>query len=182
MTRQVVSGLVVIGVSGLLGAAISVGAAEHGGQEHGGTTTAAPAAKEHGGTTQKPSRQPVKAEPSAERIRQTIQSYVQGTGQKKGAFTINDPVTGTTRDLGFVRVHDRVGKTGSLYYSCTDMRDKKTGELLDLDFDVKATGERLKVVDARIHKVSGQERYTYDAHDNRIPVRSEGRKGKVPGT
>jgi hypothetical protein len=81
-------------------------------------------------------------------------------------------VTGTTRKLEFVRVHDRVGKTGPLYYSCTDMRDKQTGELLDLDFDVKATGEKLKVVDGRIHKVAGEARYTYDEHDNRIPVRS----------
>jgi hypothetical protein len=72
--------------------------------------------------------------------------------------------------LEFVRVHDRVGKTGSLYYSCTDMRDKQTGELLDLDFDVKATGEKLKVVDGRIHKVGGKARYTYDEHDNRIPL------------
>ena len=169
MTRRILSGLVVIGVGGLLGVAISVGAAEHGGQEHGGTTTA-PAAKEHGGTTQEHGGQAVKAEPSAEQIRHTIQGYVQGMAQKKGAFTIKDPVTQTTRSLDFVRVHDRVGKTGPLYYSCTDMRDKKTGELLDLDFDVNAAGESLKVVDARIHKVAGKARYTYDDHDKRIPV------------
>ena len=171
MRRQAVHGLVVIGISGFLGMAGSAGAAEHGGQEHGGTTTA-PAAKEHGGATQEHGGQAVKAEPSAEQIRQTIQSYVQSTVQKKGAFPIKDPVTRSTRSLEFVRVHDRVGKTGSLYYSCTDMRDKKTGELLDLDFDVNATGEKLKVVDQRIHKVGGKARYTYDEHDNRIPVSS----------
>jgi hypothetical protein len=171
---------VVIGVSGLLGAAISAGAAEHGGQEHGGTTTApregsgtaAPQAKEHGGTTQEHGGQAVKAEPSAEQIRQTIQSHVQGIAQKQGTFAIKDPVTGTTRKLEFVRVHDRVGKTGDLYYSCTDMRDTQTGELLDLDFDVKDENGKLSVVDQRIHKVAGQARYTYDEHDNRIPVRS----------
>ncbi|MBI3324510.1 MAG: hypothetical protein HYZ92_04435, partial [Candidatus Omnitrophica bacterium] len=152
MRRRVIQGFVVIGVSGLLGVASSAGAAEHGGQEHGGTTTApregsgtaAPQTKEHGG-------QAVKAEPSAEQIRQTIKNYVQGVSQQKGAFPIKDPMTGTTRQLEFVRVHDRVGKTGALYYSCTDMRDTKTGELLDLDFDVQATGEQLKVVDQRIH-------------------------------
>lgn len=171
MRRRVVHGFVVIGVSGFLGMAGSAGAAEHGGQEHGGTT-AAPAAKEHGGGIQEHGGQAVKAEPSAEQIRQTIQSHVQGIAQKKGAFAIKDSETGATRNLEFVRVHDRVGKTGSLYYSCTDMRDTKTGELLDLDFDVNATGDQLEVVDARIHKVAGQARYTYDEHDNRIPLSS----------
>ena len=47
-----------------------------------------------------------------------------------------------------------------------------TGELLDLDFDVDAEGGQLQVVDTRIHKVAGQARYTYDEHDNRVPVRS----------
>jgi len=183
MTRWMGAGFFVIGMYGLL---LSAGwpayAAERGGQEHGGTTTApregsgtaVPQAKEHGGATQEHGGQAVKAEPSAEQIRQTIQSYVQGTVQKKGAFQIKDPVTGTTRKLEFVRVHDRVGKTGPLYYSCTDMRDTQTGELLDLDFDVNVTGEKLKVVDQRIHKVAGQARYTYDEHDNRVPVISKG--------
>ncbi len=177
MTHRVVSGLVVIGVSGLLGVASAVGAAEHGGTTAApreGSGTEAPQAKEHGGTTQEHGSQAVQAEPSAEQIRQAIKSYVQGIAQQKGTFPINDPVTGTTRQLEFVRVHDRVGKTGSLYYSCTDMRDKQTGELLDLDFDVNATGEQLKVVDQRIHKVAGQARYTYDEHDNRIPAHAEG--------
>ncbi|MBI4598177.1 MAG: hypothetical protein HY737_07260 [Candidatus Omnitrophica bacterium] len=159
MRCRTVHGFVVIGVSGLLGVASSVGAAEHGGKEHGG------AAHEHGG-------QAVSAEPSAEQIRQTIQQHVQGIATEQGTFSIDDPVTGTTRNLEFVRVHDRVGKTGDLYYSCTDMRDTQTGEVLDLDFDVEATGEQLKVVDQRIHKVEGQARYTYDEQDNRIPVSS----------
>jgi len=173
MKRSMGVGLFAVAMGGLLGVGWPVDAAEHGGQEHGGTTTA-PAAKEHGGTTQKPGGKAVKVEPSAEQIRQTIKSYVQGIAQQKGAFSINDPVTGTTRQLEFVRVHDRVGKTGSLYYSCTDMRDKQTGELLDLDFDVKATGEQLQVVDTRIHKVAGKARYTYDEHDNRIPLPPSG--------
>ena len=172
MTRQMGAGLFVIGMSGLLSVGWSAYAAEHGGREHGGTTAAPAPAKEHGGATQEHGGQAVKAEPSAEQIRQTIQSYVQGMAQKESAFPIKDSVTGRTRNLEFVRVHDRVGKTGSLYYSCTDMRDKQTGELLDLDFDVKADGGMLQVVDQRIHKVNGQARYTYDEHDNRIPLPS----------
>jgi len=144
-------------------------AAEHGGKEHGGTAT-----QEHGGTTQEHGGQTVKAEPSAAQIRQTIKTHVKGLEAKDGAFNIKDDVTGTTRKLTFVRVHDRVGKTGHLYYSCTDMRDTATGELLDLDFDVDAAGGSLKVVDERIHKVNNQARYTYDEHDNRIPLAPAG--------
>ena len=155
---RVWKGFIAVGISGLMvGAALSAGAAEHGGKEHGGAT------QEHGG-------QAVKAEPSAEQIRQTIRGHVQGIVQKNGAFTIGDPVPGTQRSLAFVRVHERVGKTGELYYSCTDMKDKQTGQLLDLDFDVKAEGGNLSVVDTRIHKVDGKARYTYEDDGTRVPV------------
>ncbi len=88
----------------------------------------------------------------------------------QGSFTIADSETGTTRELRLVRVHQRVGKTGSLYYSCTDMKDVENRELLDLDFDVDVSGGDLSVVDVRIHKVDGEARYTYDEDDNRIPL------------
>ncbi len=154
--------IMAIGVGGWLLAGGPGFAAEHGGKEHGGTAT-----QEHGG-------QAVKAEPSAEQIRQTIEKHVKDREAKDGAFTIKDDVTGATRKLTFVRVHDRVGKTGELHYSCTDMRDTATGELLDLDFDVDASAGQLKVVDERIHKVSNQPRYTYDDKDQRIPVTPAG--------
>lgn len=167
---------IAIGI-GLLLVHPAVFAAEHGGKEHGGIATqeqGGTASKEHGGTTQEHGGQAVKAEPSAAQIRQTIEAHVKGREAKDGAFTIKDDVTGATRKLTFVRVHDRVGKTGELYYSCTDMRDAATGELLDLDFDVDASGGQLKVVDGRIHKVNNQARYTYDDKDNRIPVTPSG--------
>ena len=158
MTRRVWVGFYTIGVGGLLSLGWPAYAAEHGGKEHAGTT------QEHGG-------QVVKVEPSAEQIRQAIRDHIASTEQKKGAFTIKDEATGATRTLKLVRVHDRVGKTGEFYYSCTDMRDVKSEELLDLDFDVEAKGGQLKVVDERIHKLEGQARYTYDENDNRIPLR-----------
>ncbi|MBI3319141.1 MAG: hypothetical protein HYZ89_00930 [Candidatus Omnitrophica bacterium] len=171
--------------------------AEHGGKEHGGQSTATP--QEHQGSgagsapTAPPSRQggegqaqsmsaPSKAptiptgqvattEPSPEQIRQAIRDDIHQTEQKDGAFTIKDQVTGNIRTLSLVRVHDRVGKTGELYYSCTDMHDVDSGELLDLDFDVDARTGAMDVVDVRIHKVNGKARYTYDEKDNRIPLK-----------
>lgn len=169
MTRRVWVGLLVMEV-GLLSAGWSAYAAEHGGKEHGGTTAAPTAAKEHGGTTQEHGGQALQTEPSAEQIRQAIRDHIALIEQEEETFTIEDEVTGTTRTLQLAQVHERVGKTGELYYSCTDMQDTSSGELLDLDFDIDASGEELEVVDVRIHKLDGQPRYTYDDHDNRVPV------------
>ena len=145
--------------------------------EHGGTKTAPRAdttqpgaiPQEHGGQAAV-SQAPVEVEPTAEELRQTIRDHVTQTTQQQGAFTIRDSMTKNSRTLTLVRVHERVGKTGDYYYSCTDMRDAASGELLDLDFDVEAKAGRLNVVDVRIHKVGGKARYTYDDQDNRIPL------------
>lgn len=156
---------------GMLAAALALWpvmgwAAEHGGQEHGGATTAAPSTttQEHGGQTA------VQAEPSAEQIRQAIREYITEIEQEEGAFTIEDEVAEKIRSLSLVQVHERVGKTGDYFYSCTDMTDAETGETLDLDFDVEAVDGNLEVVDVRIHKVNDQARYTYDDQDNRVPM------------
>lgn len=139
---------------------ISASAAEHGGneqgdKEHGG--------KEHGGAT-------IHAEPTAENIRSIMKAHVVEQSEKTGSFDILDPETGTVRNLALVRVHERVGKTGDYYYSCADFTDGATDKLLDLDLDVEHKDGNLSVVDVRIHKVDGKERYTYDENDNRIPV------------
>lgn len=146
---------------------------EHGGQEPSGATQApgAPAASaEPSEAAEATAPKAQAAEPSAEEIRQTIRDYISQVEEEEGSFTIDDEVTGQTRTLKLERVHDRVGKTGELYYSCTDMRDTASQELLDLDFDVEAFEEGLDVVDVRIHKVNAKARYTYDQDDNRIPV------------
>lgn len=185
MTCRVWVGLVAIGVVGLLSARGPAFAAEHGGeedaahehggQEHGGTTAAPSAPKEHGGTTQEHGGEAVTVEPSAEQIRQTIETYVHEVeAEEGGVFEIEDDVVEVTRSLALVGVHERVGKTGDFYYACTDMRDTVSDEPVDLDFDVEADDEGgLEVVDVRIHKVNNQPRYTYDEHDNRVPVTSD---------
>lgn len=114
---------------------------------------------------------PVCAEPSAEQLRQTIRDYIQWHEDKLGSFTLPDPKQiGKLRTLQLVRVHERVGKTGDYYYSCTDMKDVASGDELDLDFDVSDQGEKLQVVAVRIHKDNGKPRYTYDSSDNLIPL------------
>ena len=162
-----------------------VRAAEHGGKEHGGAATtpsvmptaptpaptpaASPAQDSVPASSKGIPSAPVVA-PTAEQIREAIQTYVQDTTQDEGKFYVDDEVTGEARELTLDHVHERVGKTGEYYYSCADMKDVKTSDLVDVDFDVEAYDGGLEVVDVRIHKVNGQARYTYDDKDNRIPV------------
>lgn len=175
MTRRVPAGItvmVMVWTVALAGMAVTAAAGEHGGKEHGGTTTSTPAPKTTTPTSTKPpTARPKSTAPSASQIHSAVTSYVKGRERSGQGFTIHDPVIGTERTLKFVRVHDRVGKTGGRYYSCTDMKDAASGELLDLDFDVQSDGGKLSVVDVRIHKVSGKPRYTYDAKDRRVPVK-----------
>src|SRR3989338_7998942 len=112
----------------------------------------------------------VYAEPAPGALRQTIHDYIANQEKIQGAFAIVDERTGDLRRLELDRVHERVGKTGNYYYSCTDMKDIKTGDLLDLDFDIQDEGGNLRVADIRIHKDNGDPRYTYDDNDNMIPV------------
>jgi len=150
-----------------VGSAPVIFAGEHGGQEHGG--------KEHGGTKV--------AEPSKEDIRSTMKNHVLDSSNPTGAFEVKDPDTGKTRKLKLLRVHERVGKTGEYYYSCADFEDLDSGEQLDLDIDVQHKNGNLSVADVRIHKVSGEPRYTYDENDNRIPLKdTKSHLGTVPPT
>lgn len=113
---------------------------------------------------------PAWSAPAPEQLRQTIRDYIQNEEKTKGAFTIEDKKFNKVRTLSLVRVHERVGKTGNYYYSCTDMKDAASKDELDLDFDISDQNDQLKVVDIRIHKDNGQPRYTYDQNDNMIPV------------
>lgn len=133
-------------------------AIEHGGKEHAGKSTLI---KEHAGK--------FIVEPSADDIRQTIKDYIY-ENSNQDVFTVYDSKIDKERELSFIRVHERVGKTGNYYYACADFKDVESGELVDLDLDVQQKGNDLTVVDVRIHKVDGKPRYTYDENDNRIPV------------
>ncbi len=110
------------------------------------------------------------AQPSAEGLRQTIRDYIADEEAFMGAFSVVDPRTGNERTLELIRVHERVGKTGDYYYSCTDMKDVNSGDELDLDFDIEEKNGKLSVVEVRIHKDNGSPRYTYDANDNLVPL------------
>lgn len=138
-------------------------AAEHGGMEHGGMSGMSEhAGQEHGGKAI--------SEPSSADIHGAMGDYIAEHVKQHGSLEVYDDKANITRKLSLVRIHERVGKTGSYYYSCADFRDTQTGEMLDLDLDVENKNGKLQVVEVRIHKVDGKQRYTYDQNDNRIPI------------
>jgi len=122
------------------------------------------------------------AQPSPEQLRDTIRDHIANQEKLQGAFAIVDERTGDLRRLELVGVHERVGKTGDYYYSCTDMKDVKTGELLDLDFDIEEKAGQLRVADIRIHKDDGIPRYTYGKNDKRISLPVAELKPTVEGS
>jgi len=157
------------GAVSLMGIA-SVLAGEHGGKEHGGVKI--PTKKEHGGARSlygSPEKVVI-AKPQPQDIKNTMTEYIDKKAKDDGAFRLYDPVERKVRELELVRVHKRVGKTGENYYSCADVKDRKSGEMIDIDIDVQHKRGILSVVDVRVHKVSGNARYTYDENDNRIPL------------
>ncbi len=169
MTRDVATRCSLGLLIGVSFGVLPVMAAEQG-QGSSAQQAAAPAAAANATAPASPTPAAAPAEPTSEQIHQAIQQYVQETTQDEGAFYVDDEVTGDTRELTLDHVHDQVGKTGDYYYVCTDMKDTKTSELLDVDFDVEPYEGQLEVVDVRIHQVNNKPYFTYDDKGNRVPV------------
>lgn len=154
-------------------------AGEHGGQEHGGQAQAEQEGQEHGGKThteehggQEHGGTTTSAAPTNDDIRNTMKNFVETSSAATGTFDIIDPDTGKTLNLEVINIHERIGKSGDYYYSCADFKDTKSGVTYDLDLDVADRGNgQLEVADVRIHKESGDPRFTYDDSDNRIPLK-----------
>ena len=108
--------------------------------------------------------------PTTEQVRQAITKYLEETTQDEGGFYVDDEVTGETRELTLSNVREPVGKSADYYYVCADMKDTKTGDLLDVDFDIDAYDGELEVADVRIHQVNGKARFTYDQAGTRVPI------------
>ena len=111
--------------------------------------------------------------PSEASIRTTLKDYVAKESKATGTFNIIDPTTGQMLNLKIDKIHQRIGRTGDLYYSCADFTDTATGKKYDLDLDVADTKGKLDVVDVKLHKEDGKPRFTYDTNDNRIPLNDE---------
>jgi hypothetical protein len=87
-------------------------------------------------------------------IKAATHEYIAQRTDADGIFRIHDPVTETTLQLRFVKIHDPVRRIdGDTYFACTDFQPTDNPEALyDLDFWLKPAADQLKVVDEKIHK------------------------------
>lgn len=109
--------------------------------------------------------------PSNTEIHSTMENYITAVSKASGTLNVVDPETKKALNLSFVKIHKKVEKTGNNYYSCVDFKDANTGDSVDVDLDVADIDGKLSVVEMRIHKVEGKERYNYDDNNKRIALK-----------
>ncbi len=106
-------------------------------------------------------------EVTAKNVKKSIQEHVtavsKGTG---GVFIIRDGKLNKEWHVKLDKIHDPVrmfekdGKT--VYFACSDFKSVEGKDLLDIDFWMVPKGDRLEVIDTKIHKVNGEPRYSYE--------------------
>jgi hypothetical protein len=91
---------------------------------------------------------------------------------EKAPFTIQDQVTGKTWKLRLVQVHaDKLVELGhDKFFACADFVELGGAKPLDLDFYATRLDKGWRIDEILIHKVAGQERFTYDKDNQRIPL------------
>ncbi|MGB3209143.1 MAG: hypothetical protein WBB19_00415 [Desulforhopalus sp.] len=93
-------------------------------------------------------------------LRKNIQTSMQtfiDNNSVGGIYSIYDPVDGKLRQLTFKELHKGIVKKGDFYVSCADFTDSNN-KVVDLDFLVMPTSDRLLVAQAIIHSVDGEKR------------------------
>jgi hypothetical protein len=165
-----------LALAGMIVMALPLYAAEkeHGGKEHAG--------EEHAG---KPAK-----EFTADEIKAAITAYVEGRQKEgKGIFKMIDKDDGNkTLPLKFVKIHDPVRKIEEKgqYFACSDFQaaDSPEEKLYDLDFWLKPEGDKLVVIEERVHKDPQKEggkwvkkeRYTFNEKSEIVWLRKPGSK------
>jgi hypothetical protein len=50
----------------------------------------------------------------------------------------------------------------TIYFACSDFKSAGSEDVLDIDFWMVPKGNKLEVIDTKIHKVNGEPRYGYE--------------------
>ncbi len=104
---------------------------------------------------------------TADVVKKAIEDHANAMSKAHGGvFMIRDDKLNKNWQLRFVKVHDPVRtfqKDGqTIYFACSDFKSLDGKDLLDIDFWMVPNGDKLEVIDTKIHKVNGQARYTYE--------------------
>lgn len=94
-----------------------------------------------------------------------------------GVLKVDDPELKKTWDLKLDHVHtERLSKLSpDTYFACVDMKDPD-GKVIDVDFFLKSSGDKLVMTDTTVHKIEGKPRYNWKEEDGfwkRVPVKSD---------
>ena len=104
---------------------------------------------------------------TADFVKKSIEQHVKDQAKSTGGvFIIRDEKLGKDWRLKLAKVHDPVRtfeKDGmTIYFTCVDLKSIDSKDVLDLDFWMVPKGNRLEVIDTKIHKVNGEPRYGYE--------------------
>lgn len=100
-------------------------------------------------------------------VKKSIINYVKVQSKAtNGVFVIHDEKLNKEWNLKLDKIHDPVrmfkkeGKT--IYFTCSDFKSTGGKDILDIDFWMVQKGDKLEVIDTKIHKLDGAPRYTYE--------------------
>lgn len=98
-------------------------------------------------------------------VKKSINQYIKSKSTG-GVLTVHDKTLNKDWRLKPGKVHDPVRtfeKDGtSIYFTCVDFRSVDTRDVLDIDFWMVSKGNKLEVIDKKIHKVNSVARYGYE--------------------
>ena len=104
---------------------------------------------------------------SADFVKKSIREHVENQAKSSGGvFVIHDDKLNKDWRLKLAKIHDPVrtfekdGKT--IYFACSDFDSADSKDVLDIDFWMVAKGNKLEVIDTKIHKVNGEPRFAYE--------------------
>ena len=135
--------------------------------EHPGGAVGQPDAEHPGKEVEKTKAEhpgkPVTAKFVKKSIKEHVKTQSKATG---GVFVIHDDKLGKDWKLKLDKIHDPVRmfeKDGKMiYFTCSDFNSTEGKNVIDIDFWMVSKGDKLEVIDTRIHKVNGEPRYTYE--------------------
>jgi len=102
---------------------------------------------------------------TADFVKKSIQDHVNAM-VRDGVITVRDEKLNREWRLTLAKIHDPVrsfekdGRT--VYFTCSDFTSVDSKDTLDIDFWMVPKGNKLEVIETRIHKVNGEPRYTFE--------------------
>ncbi len=107
---------------------------------------------------------------TADFVKKSIKQHAEDQAKAKGGvFVIHDDKLNKDWRLKLAQVHDPVRtfeKDGqTIYFACSDFKSNDSKDVLDIDFWMVSKGNKLEVIDTKIHKVNGEPRYGYEGID-----------------